>query len=269
MKLAAIFNVWDDWEMLEHSIRNIKDLVDGIIIVGSTKSNFGEFSGIPIGWRDSVVIREPVHHHPSHSETDKRNFGLDLARKAGYTHFITMDADEFYEPIEFRAAKEEFEKNPELQGSVCQTQVYFKSPTLTIGLDITLVPFIHKITPTLKHEFNRKYPFAWEGLQIRIDPTRSLNISSGVQMCNITMHHFSHVRRDYQKKIRNSTARANLERSTIVQDLLNAKEDYFCQFYQKRLVRVPNRFGIPEYGEEGINRLDKDLQSIPSGNPAK
>lgn len=251
MKLCAIYNVWDDWDLLEHSIENIFQQVDGVIVVYSRKSNFGEQSDPPdnLAFPGNVELfqREPLHAHALHAETDKRNYGLDIARKQGYTHFITMDADEFYEPKEFHAAKLHVERTG-VSGLVVESYVYFKSPTLTIGKDVTLVPHIHKLTPTIKHEFNKAYPFAWEGKQIRIDPTRSLNINSGVEMFDCPMHHMSWVRKDYEKKIRNSTARANLKRSTIVADLVNAKEGYFCEFYQKRLVRVPNRFGIPEYG---------------------
>lgn len=247
MKLAAIYNVWSDWDLLYHSTENIRPLVDGIIIVASDKSNYGEVSPIPFWGRDYVVQREPQFSHPMNSETDKRNYGLHIAREQGYTHFITCDSDEFYNPVEFLKAKEQFTNNPDLAGLVCRTQVYFKKPTLTIGIDTTLVPFIHKLTPTLKHEFNRKYPYAWEGHNIKIDPTRSLNINSGVQMSDIVMHHMSWVRKDYQKKIRNSTARHNIERSTIMQDLALAKDGYYCNFYGKVLHTVPNYFNLPEY----------------------
>lgn len=262
MKLCAIFLCWSDWDWLDHSVKNIEPVVDGVIIIAPTKSNYGESCEIPERWYKPNTDKLALHlspttlHYPSHSETSHRNAGLFFAREAGYTHFIMLDADEMYDEDEFLREKKRFEDNPNLAGLVCRTQVYFKSPTLTIGYDTTLVPFIHKLTPNLKHEFNRSYPFAWEGKSIRIDPTRSLNINSGVEWSDITMHHFSHVRKDYAKKIRNSTAKANLERSTIVQDLLHAKENYFCQFYQKPLVRVPNRFGIPEYGE----LVDNDLQ---------
>lgn len=248
MKLCAIYNVWDDWGLLRESIKHIRPLVDGVIIIGSEKSNYGEVSKIPSCWMDhELFIREPELHHPMNCETDKRNYGLKIAREQGYTHFLMLDADEFYNPIDFERAKKEFEVNPDLQGLVCRTQVYFKSPKLTIGLDTTLAPFIHKITPTLKHEFNKRYPFAWEGHNIRIDPTRSLNINSGVEMSDIVMHHYSWVRSDYDKKIRNSTARANLEKSTIREDLVTAKEGYFCKFYGKVLHTVPNYFNLPEY----------------------
>src|SRR5688572_21261510 len=166
MKLAAVFCVWNDWDWLDISTAHISPIVDGIIVVASERSNHGELSPIPDDWKDKVVIREPQFHVPMHSETDKRNFGLSLARKSGYAHFISMDSDEVYDPLEFTKDKERF-NDPNLLGLVCRSQVYFGSPTLTNGLDTTLVPHIHKITPGLRHEFNRNYPYAWEGKSIR------------------------------------------------------------------------------------------------------
>lgn len=245
MKLAAVYNVWSDFDWLEISTSRMADLVDGIIVIASEKSNYGEISPIPEEWRDKVIIREPQFHVAMHSETDKRNHGLEVARRSGYTHYLSMDADEIYDPLEFTKDKERF-KDPNLMGLVCRSQVYFKSPQLTIGLDTTLVPFIHKITPQLRHDFNRAYPYAWEGKAIRIDPTRSFNINSGVELTETVLHHYSHVRKDYEKKIRNSTAKVNLERSTIRQDLALAKEGEFCKFYGRKLVRAQVDFKIPE-----------------------
>ena len=245
MRLAALYNVWADWEMLEHSIRNIRPLVDGVIIVGSSRSNYGEYYELPD--KREIWIREPQFNDPRASETDKRNYALGIAREEGYTHFLTMDADEFYEPEAFSKEKEKFEDDPTLEGLVCQCQVYFKSPKLTIGIEQTLVPFIHKLTPTIRHEFNKRYPFAWDGGNLRIDPTRSLNISSGVERTDLIMHHYSWIRPDYELKIRNSTARRNLERSSILNDLLLAKEGYFVEFYQRHLQRSSVDFGIPEF----------------------
>lgn len=251
MKLAAIFICWSDWDWLEHSVKNIADLVDGVFIIGSEKSNYGETFPIPEEWKPKVIVREPIHHHASHSETDKRNYGLNLARRVGYTHFICLDADEMYDKIEFYRGKSYMETHPDCQGLVCRTQVFVKEPTLTIGLDTTLVPFIQKITPDLKHEFNRKFPFAWSGKNILIDPTRSTSATSGIEFYDITMLHYSWVRKDYERKIRNSTARPNIERMNLAHKIVHLKEgDVFDLYPGKPLVRVPNRFAIPGYGDE-------------------
>lgn len=240
-------------------MKRIRPLVDGIIVVASEKSNYGEYSPIPDEWMNKVVVREPFLHHAMNCETDKRNFGLKVARENGYTHFISIDADEVYDPEEFLREKQRFIDNPDLAGLVCRTQVFVKSPTLTIGYDTTLVPFIQKITPGLKHQFNHNFPFAWtdqDGVpftkkrRIRIDPTRSTTANSGIEWSDITMFHYSWVRKDYDRKIRNSTARANIQKMDLANKIVHLKEgDIFDLYPGKPLVRVPNRFAIPEYGE--------------------
>lgn len=246
MRLVAIYSVWADWDILKFSLKNLRPMVDGVIIVGSEKSNHGEIFPIPEEFKThELFIREPHFHEPRHSETDKRNYGLDRAREQGYTHFLTIDSDEMYEREPFLKHKSRFLNEPNLKGLVCNCQTYFKKPTLTIGLDTTLVPFIHELTPTIKHEFNKNYPFAWEGKAIRIDPTRSLSINSGVERTDLKMMHYSWIRKDFDLKIRNSTASANLKRSTILDDLANAKPGYHVKFYNKTLTECENIFNIP------------------------
>lgn len=266
MRICAIYNVWADYDILKYSADNIRPVVDGIIIIYSEKSNYGELHKPVIGDLPGFAHcfhREPQHKTPRESETDKRNYGLKKARELGFTHFVQMDADEFYKREEFSKDVEKFHVKPDLQGLVCASKVYFKSPKLTIGKDVTLVPFIHKLTPSIKNDFNKKYPYAWYSGKIRIDPTRSFNINSGVEWSEITMHHYSWVRSDYQKKIRNSTARANIERSDIVQDLVLAKAGYFCKFYGKTISRAENTFNLPEFDVLEIQNI-QSLEAVRS-----
>lgn len=252
--------VWDDWQLLNHFVKNMEPNVDGIIVVWSRMSNYGEAGESTEAvalWHNGNVItmnHEPdLRMDPRTNETNKRNAGLKKAREMGYTHFIVSDTDEYYNPIDFKREKEKFNTDLELQGLVCELQTYFKSPTLTIGKDITRVPFIHRLTPTIQHSFNKRYPFAWEGHQIRIDPTRSLNIDRGVKMSSIVCHHYSYIRSDLKKKIRNSTAKANIERSTtLIDDYKNAAPGYYCRFYERTLHEVPNYFSIPEMVDHSL-----------------
>lgn len=260
MRLCAIYNCWDDWDLLNHSIENIGPLVDGVIIVWSRMSNYGEAgesteAKITTKHKSITTYQcEPdLRLSAQANETMKRNRALRDAYITGYTHFVTMDCDEFYNPVDFLREKARFETEPDLVGLVSPVQCFFKSPTLTIGLDVTLVPFIHKLTATIAHTFNKKYPFAWSKDQIRIDPTRSLNIHAGVKMSTATMFHMSWVRSDVRKKIRNSTAKANIERSTtLIDDYKNAAPGYYCRFYERTLHEVPNYFSIPEMVDHSL-----------------
>lgn len=256
MKLAAIYNVWaDGLDLLPYSIANISPLVDGIIVIWSEHSNYGVKSDKMINFIISSNHHKTLYHQlepelsktPHENETRKRNYGLDVARKLDYTHFLMMDSDEFYLKDEFIEEKEFIEEN-DVNGTVCQTQVYFKSPTLTIGLDHTLVPFIHKITPELKFGKFPNYPFAYDKDEhAHIDPTRRLNVYQNIYLSGtLMMHHYSWVRRDYNLKIDNSSASKNLKKSSIYRDLENAKEGYYCEFYRSHLTKCDNPFKIPE-----------------------
>ncbi len=271
MKLVAIYNVWyDSVELLTHSIKNLQDCgVDGVIVVWSERSNYGEVQ------KDYLVKQEGVHYvqcepegyrgHGTGNEEYKRNVGLNKAKELGFTHFLSLDSDEFYEPEEFKKYREIF-LSSDINGIVCSCKTYFKKPSLTIGEDATLVPFIHKITLQIQHQFNRNYPYAWIDGKIRIDPTRSLNINSGVQFLpNLKMHHMSWIRKDIELKIRNSSAKGHIQRSTIRQDYMLAEEGYFVKYYGKHLATAPNIFNIPNYGE----LLDENIQSVSTANTAK
>lgn len=259
MKLAAIVNHWVDCEeLLPFFINNASQWADLVIVIVSDKSNTGEVAYVGLQqniWakilngNQKVIFKRwspDLRKAQRDNETDKRNFGLDEARNYGATHFVTCDTDELYQADEVGMARELFE-DPNLNGLVVPCQTYFAHPWLTIGRDTTLVPFIHKLNPDTRHEFNRSYPFAWIDGKIRIDPTRSLNYTSGIiHTESMVMHHYSWIRSDYQLKIRNSTARHNIERSTILHDLATAKEGAYCQFYGKTLVRTEVDFGIPD-----------------------
>jgi hypothetical protein len=271
MRLALIYCTWSDWDLLRWSINHMRPLVDQIIVIGSRYSNYGELdkdfdSELNAGVLGcSFISIEPdLNLRPSDNETAKRNFGLNMAKKTNCTHFLMADSDEAYEPKPFLKEKERF-LNPNLNGLVCGSQVYFKSPKLTIGLDTTRVTFIHKITPNLRFEFNRSFPFAFDKLAIMIDPTRQLNINSGVEWSDIICHHYSWIRKDYEKKIRNSTARANIERSTIREDLISAKEGYFCKFYGKTLSAATVYFNLPEFDvHEDLQQGEKPVETTRS-----
>ena len=77
----------------------------------STISNFGENGGgyFPDFRSETInfyTVEPDLKLLPAENERNKRNFGLQKAKELGYTHFLMMDADEFYEPSEFLKEKE-------------------------------------------------------------------------------------------------------------------------------------------------------------------
>lgn len=247
MKLAAVFIAWDGLELLPFAIKSIKPHVDAVIIVWSkysNKGNVGDFN--PNDYRDCYLVNhEPNFKLPSHdNERAKRNIGLDVARQYGFTHFIMADIDEFYDPIEFEREKKRIIDN-DLNGLVCKIQVYFKEPTLTIGLDpVTYVPFIHRLKPTTHFVLNKYYPFSYDKDGVNhIDPTRKMNYSTGVEWSDMIMYHYSYVRKDLRIKIENSSSE-RLKNSSLYTEWENAKEGDFITWYNRSLVKCENKFGI-------------------------
>lgn len=268
MRLCGIWIVWDDFDLLEYSIASIMDQLNGIIIVASERSTTGEISPIPDEWRDRVVVCEPqAGLSQRDNERAKRNFGLNQAKKAGFTHFLMLDSDEFYEPQAIAEGKEEF-NNPDLRGLVCGSKIYLRSPELCID-DYTRVPFIHKLTADLEFKKNYEYPYSCGYLGILIDPTRTLNITEGVGFSKTIMHHMTLVRRDVRKKIRNSSGeRIKQFSNLLLEDYKKAKEGYRPRYYNigeesakkdRVLQRVPNTFNIPVIEDMAL------LGSVPTG----
>lgn len=261
MKLCTIIHTWvDSIELLTLSIENKLEFSDHVLVCWSLHSNYGQYSEHLLRYSQDCMhpnvsffqVEPKLSLKPQENERNKRNAALDHIRNKGFTHFLMCDTDEFYVASEVEYIKAHFDKWNTLTGTVCYTQVYFASPRLTIGLDTTLVPFIHKINSSICFMWNKSYPFAWIDGKIRIDPTRQLNITEEVDLFTeqIVCHHYSYVRKDIKMKIYNSTARTNIEKSTILRDLAIAKEGEMCNFYNKILVRTENLFNIPDFGDE-------------------
>lgn len=239
MKLAAIYNVWDGDEFLPGSILCLGTNVDLIVIVYQNVSNFGEPYRplLPTDIGVSVIRCQytPEVHGGAHNEIAKRNLGLDIARAYNCTHFLHLDTDEYYE--NFATAKNLYIQSG-ADGSACKIFTYFKRPTLRFETeDGYFVPFIHKLLPETQAggEF---YP-------IYVDPTRRINCKN-VELLNIHMHHFSWVRLDINRKTRNSSARRNIARGTMLESYNDSAcgDGYYVKDYDKKLITVEDLFGL-------------------------
>lgn len=260
-KLAAIYNVWDGDELLPGSIRTIKDHIDIVIIVFQNVSNFGEewhplirehnFYGGPPAWSEirmlpsvkEIIFRlyEPdLKMGGAWNERHKRNIGIDIARQLECTHFLHVDCDEYYE--DFGKLKQEYIYSG-CSGSVCPIYTYFKKPTWRLEqLDGYFVPFIHAMKPDSKAGLS-SYPFY-------VDPTRGIN-ENDVKQLSMPMHHFSWVRKNIERKARNSSAGQHGNKlKGLLDDYnnLNIHDDptgYIIKdMGSQRLITVPDTFGL-------------------------
>jgi hypothetical protein len=248
MRLVAIYNAWSDCtDLLKKSIDTILPCVDGVFIVWSNASNYGQ--NIPFTFRyDHPKVKffhvEPMRlRPPAFNETMKRNFGLQQAKE--YTHFLIMDCDEFYFYDEVMAEKERIESE-DLNGTVCRLKVYIKEPTLWCE-DHTLVPFIQKNCNNVSVGHFKYYPYAYDqNREAHIDPTRRPSHKDKIGFSDLYMHHMSYVRKDIMLKINNSTANLRRSMATILSDMDNAKPGYVSQLYHKELNECKDYFKIKE-----------------------
>ena len=246
MKLAALYSVWDSEELLPYSIESIIDHVQLVLICVQKVSNFGERNedneevilDICDMYSENVFVYHytpDVNRSGMWNETEKRNMLLEKAKALGASHFLHMDCDEVYE--DFGKAKQQFIDSG-CEGSVCEMYTYFKSPTLRFeNVDNYYVPFIHELNENTNVGIHNQYPFY-------VDPTRRVNCSD-VALVGEKMHHFSYVRVDIERKMRNSSARANIEKSRYLEYYhSDLKHGAFIEGFDQKLIEVENIFDI-------------------------
>lgn len=216
MKLAAGYVVFDGLETLRQSILSIRESVD-IVIVSYQKISWGNTvcsdKLIPLLeslYRDKLVddIFEFTEFIPSSLtsaeevmraksfECNKRQKVLERSLKLGATHYLSMDADEFYIRSEFDIAKQQI-LTDKLQATAVR-YINYLTPTLHQGYSKFRVPFIYEIGKSSRHH-------ASQFIFSDIDPTRGILDDSHTRARVfssdiITMHHMEMVRENLTAK---------------------------------------------------------------------
>lgn len=253
-KLGVSYSVWDGEELLEQSIKQIRPVVDYVNVVWQKLSWYGKPCNPDLeqtllklkadGLIDELIFFEPdLTANPSYNEITKRNVGLHAARRAGCTHFMTMDTDEFYDTEQFRAAYNDIIKR-NLTHTCCNIVSYI-TPTLRCrDYETFFVSFINRIDSGEKFTFD-----AFRGYcPCLLDPTRKIKLNKKSRFCflgKLVMHHMSHVRRDINKKIENSTmsqtsdALEQMRTNFLITDKKVAEKLKSGEY-----INVENKFGI-------------------------
>lgn len=212
MKLGVSYNVFDGEELLESSIKSIRNNVDYISVVYQTVSNFGnpcdpELVPLLEKLKHEKLIDEIFEYKPKvnkgghFNEITKRNIGLSLSEGANCTHHISMDSDEFYLDSEFKYMKNIME-DPQWDSCVCKMKTYFKDPTFEIRpMNEYYVSLMFKIRRGV--EFNFGIPFP-----VLVDPTRRMEPGNCriFDRSEIEMYHMSYVRKNIKSKLINSSS---------------------------------------------------------------
>jgi len=229
MKLGISYNMFDGEELLEGSIRYIRNQVDYISAVYQTNSWFGpKASPALMETLNRLVEKKYIDElYEYRSEVDKddnegvahlqqlekRNIGLELSRKNGCTHHMPIDADEFYIPEQFKAMKD-FMDTEKADTCALQHRQYYKDSIYMITpSEQEYIIGIFKIYDDT--EFVYKIP-----CPVPVDPSRKPNNKRfavfGRDM--VEMHHMSYVRKNIYGKlissIQKDAIRHNIEKIT-------------------------------------------------------
>lgn len=244
-KLGVSYSVWDGEELLEQSIKQIRSVVDYVNVVWQKVSWYGKPCNPDLedlllrlksdGLIDELIFFDPdLSINPSYNEVNKRNIGLRAARRAGCTHFMTMDTDEFYDTEQFQKAYDDIVLR-NLSHTACNILTYISPDLRKRDPENFFVSFICKI--------NRKEKFRLSclrnGVPVLLDPTRQIPIKNSSRICmlgDIVMHHMKGVRKDIMKKIDNSSmAQTPHGRQQLYDEMILKQDEY---------IRVKNQFRI-------------------------
>ena len=209
MILSASINLFDGEELLDAKLRALRSEIDHISIVYQTRSYAGNpCSPLLLVILDNLLKQGLVDElleyqfepdpfaNPQIFEADKRTRGLDLARKFGATHFITMDADEFILPEAMAYAKQQVIEH-DYDATACKLIDYWISPRYQVrGLaqawgDYLYVPLIYKIRPGVAFTAEKVH----EDYFCIADTTRKLPTQHSHRLDDhVIMHHMTTIR---------------------------------------------------------------------------
>jgi hypothetical protein len=215
MKIGVSYNVFDGEELLENSIKSIRDNVDHISVVYQTESNFGnpcseELLPLLFKLEEDGLIDELFPYKPKfdkgghYNEIRKRNIGLFMSEGAGCTHHMAMDSDEFYTDEQFKYLKKTMEEG-DYDSSACQMTTYYKEPIYRLDpKEEYYVSLLFKIRQGKEYVMGHPFP-------VLVDPTRRMEPGNCKVFTRneIEMHHMSYVRKDIRRKLQNSSASPN------------------------------------------------------------
>ena len=216
IKLGVSYTVFEDSiELLPYALKAIRPEVEYISVVYQMVSNSGEKASPQFrdelarlrteGLIDRLDFYIPdLQQSAAFNELQKRNIGLTLSRQANCTHHMATDSDEFFTHAQFELIKKDLRENIS-EAQFAQMKTFYKLPTEEITPpDEYFVPLFYAITPTTQYVLNAPTP-------VVVDPTRSISTTHYriFKREEVEMYHMSYVRKDIEKKLRNSSAVVN------------------------------------------------------------
>lgn len=253
-KIGVSYNLFDGEELLEGSIKCIRNNVNYISVIYQTTSNHGELCDGDLintlfklknnGLIDEIELFKPdLTLSPTVNELRKRNLGIELSLKNECNYHMSMDSDEYYVIDEF---KNMCKILIDIDYDVCLYQMvtYYKDFNHRLEPKETYyVPGLHKINSNTIYDVNYPSP-------VLVDPTRKVNGLKFkiLEREDIEMHHMSYVRKDLNKKLNNSSANSNFNNINEVVKYYNnweyPQKGLICGInnWYSELIKVKNLF---------------------------
>eukprot|EP00949_MAST-11_sp_MAST-11-sp1_P004819 g4819.t1 len=241
VRVGACYNVFDGEELLEASILSISKAVEYVVVVYQRESNFGEACSDNLmstleDLERRGLVTELVEYCPRRfsasekenlcssqatgvdlggarardisdvflNELSKREIGRQKCLSHGCTHFMSLDCDECYKCDDLLSV---ISRVRGYDAVCCRMRYFFKYTRceLVPEDDLNWVPALFRLDADLPFRLGHPYP-------VMVDPTRRVSGARRVMLCErdeLEMYHYSFVRRDVQRKLRNVSNRGN------------------------------------------------------------
>lgn len=197
------------------SIKQIRNEIDYINVVWQRISWFGNpcnknlesflNSLLDDGYIDELIEFKPKLGLIAHkNERNKRNIGLNYAKKAGVDYFMTSDCDEFYKEADIKQIKKQILIKRPSHTFVLILNYFYETKYCKINDLFRVASFfkVNRKTKLVKNKHNKLY----KPLNFSFDDTRTANVTSkrNFLLLGNVCHHFSNIRNDLLFKYNNS-----------------------------------------------------------------
>lgn len=255
IKFGASYNVFDGIELLEGSIKSIRETVDYISVVYQDISNSGQESGEDIkGLLDDLfnkgLVDEIYHYKPKlnmglhWNELEKRKLGAYLSQNANCKYHLSTDCDEYYLKEQLEYVKKCYLDDETIDSGYCQMQTYYKSTEYVLD-----PPEEYYVSLFFNITDGNNFGFGKNGV-VLVDPTRNMDSINPKVFTRdeIQMHHMSYVRNNIRKKLENSSAFETIKIS--IDKIVDCYNNW--KYPNKVILCTPNE---TEYEIKIVNKL--------------
>jgi hypothetical protein len=249
MKLGVSYGVFSGLELLKPSILNIRRFASYIVVVWSPISSTGESA---VGYMkpllndlvETGLVDELIEFHPKITSTPikmqdncrmKREVGRIACLKAGCTHHLIRDCDEFHEEVQFESMLDIF---PSVDCTLTQIREYIQHPTKRLKtLSGLYVPAVQRIDKKLY----RNNPF-----KVTVDMGRTVSQIDSFRILTpseLLLHHFTFVRYDERELERKYQGHGHCHRIGSLGKFI----EWTKRFRNDECETVEDQFGILKY----------------------